>query len=93
MKTQKNLRFLITEIFEIETNPIPTILHNLFQFHENTLVEKFNSGLRNFREPLTHDKKTSWIRNCYRALFLRAELPSECKNSTSPSEFKTKVKN
>ena len=30
---------------------------------------------------------------CYRALFLRAKLPSESKNSTSLSEFKTKVKN
>ena len=29
---------------------------------------------------------------CYRALFLRAKLPFEWKNSTSLSEFKTKVK-
>ena len=30
---------------------------------------------------------------CYRALFLQAKLPSECKNSTSLSEFKAKVTN
>ena len=29
----------------------------------------------------------------YRAPFLRAKFPSECKNSTSLSEFKTKVIN
>ena len=30
---------------------------------------------------------------CYRALFLLAKLPSECKNSTPLREFKTRVKN
>ena len=30
---------------------------------------------------------------CYRALFLRAKLTSECKNSTSLNEFKTKIIN
>ena len=49
----------MTEIYEIKTNLAPNILHNLFQFHENTLVKKFNLELKNFRDPLTHDKKTS----------------------------------
>ena len=47
------------EIYKIKTNLVPPILHNLFQFYENTLIKKFDLSLRNFRELLTHDKKTS----------------------------------
>ena len=47
------------EIYKIKTNLVPPILYNLLQFHENTLIKKFNLNLRNLREPLTHDKKTS----------------------------------
>ena len=32
----------MTEIYEIKTNPAPPILHHLLQFHENTLIKKFN---------------------------------------------------
>ena len=49
----------MTEIYKIKTNPAPSILHHLFQFHENTLIKKFNLNLKNFREPQTHDQKTS----------------------------------
>ena len=54
------------EISKIKTNLIPRIFLPLFQFHENTLIKKFNLNLRNFRELLTHDKKTPnyGIRNC-----------------------------
>ena len=56
----KNLQFLMTEIYNIKTNLAPPILHHLFQFHESTLIKKFDLNFRNFREPvLTHDKKTS----------------------------------
>ena len=49
----------MTEIYKVKTNPAPPILHHLFQFNENNLIKKFNFNLRNFRELLTHDKKTS----------------------------------
>ena len=86
----RNLQFLMTEIYKIKNNYAPPIMHHLFQFRENT----FN--LRNFREIATHNKKTSNYgleTMSYRALFLLAKLPSEYKNSTSLSEFKTKIKN
>ena len=47
----KNLQFLMTEIYNIKTNLAPPILHHLFQFHESTLIEKFDLNFRNFREP------------------------------------------
>ena len=86
----RNLQFLMTEIYKIKNNYAPPIMHHLFQFRENT----FN--LRNFREIATHNKKTSNYgleTVSYRAPFLWAKLPSEYKNSTSLSEFKTKIKN
>ena len=46
------------DIYKIKTNLFSPILHHLFQFHKNTLIEKFNLNLRNVRE-LTHDHKTS----------------------------------
>ena len=87
---QRNLQFLMTKIYKIKNNYAPPIMHHLFQFRENT----FN--LRNFREIATHNKKTSNYgleTVSYRAPFLWAKLPSEYKNSTSLSEFKTKIKN
>ena len=71
---QRNLQFLMTEIYKIKNNYAPPIMHHLFQFRENT----FN--LRNFREIATHNKKTSNYgleTMSYRALFLLAKLPSE----------------
>ena len=50
---QRNLQFLMTEMYKIKNNYAPPIMHHLFQFRENT----FN--LRNFRELATHNKKTS----------------------------------
>ena len=47
----KNLQFLMTEIYNIKTNVAPPILHHLFQFHESTLIKKFDLNFRNFREP------------------------------------------
>ena len=49
----------MTEIYKVKTNPAPPILHHFFQFNENNLIKKLNFNLRNFRELLTHDKKTS----------------------------------
>ena len=71
---QRNLQFLMTEIYKIKDNYAPPIMHHLFQFRENT----FN--LRNFREIATHNKKTSnyGLENLsYRAPFLWAKLSSE----------------
>ena len=87
---QRNLKFLMTEIYKIANNYAPPIMHHLFQFCENT----FN--LRNFRELATHNKKTSNYGSetvSYRAPFLWTKLPSEYKNSASLSEFQTKIKN
>ena len=50
---QRNLQFLMAEIYKIKNNYAPLIMHHLFQFRENT----FN--LINFREIATHNKKTS----------------------------------
>ena len=50
---QRNLQFLMTEIYKIKNNYAPPIMHHLFQFRENT----FN--LRNFRELWTLNKKAS----------------------------------
>ena len=50
---QRNLQFLMTEIYKIKNNYAPPILHHLVQFRENT----FN--LRNFRELWTLNKKAS----------------------------------
>ena len=47
------------EIYKIKPNSFPPILHHIFQFNENTLIDKFNLDLRNSRELLTHDQKTS----------------------------------
>ena len=63
-------------------------MHHLFQFRENPF------SLRNFRELAAHNKRTSNYRletMSYKAPFLRAKLPSEYKNSTPLSEFKTKI--
>ena len=87
---QRKLQFLMTEINKIKSNYASPILHHLFQFQENT----FN--LWNFREIASHNKKTSNYglgTVSYRAPFLWAKLPSEHKNSTYLSEFKTKLKN
>ena len=87
---QRNLQFLMTEIHKIKSNYTPPIMHHLFQFRGN------NFHLKEFREIATHNKKTSNYgleTMSYRALFLLAKLPSEYKNSTSLSEFKTKIKN
>ena len=50
---QRNQQFLMTEIYKVKSNYTPPIVHHLFQFCENT----FNLG--NFRECVTHNKKTS----------------------------------
>ena len=33
---QRNLQFLMTEIYKIKNNYAPPNMHHLFQFHENT---------------------------------------------------------
>ena len=86
---QRNLQFLMTEIYKIKNNYAPPIMHHLFQFHGNTF------SLRNFREIATRNKKTSNYEletASFRSPFLWAKLPSQYKNSTSLSEFKTKIK-
>ena len=86
---QRNLQFLMTKIYKIKNNYAPPIMHHLFQFRENI----FN--LRNFSEIESHNKKTSSYGLeivSYRILFLWAKFPSEYKNSTSLSEFKTEIK-
>ena len=50
---QRNLQFLMTEIYEIKNNHSPPIVHQLFQFCENTF------HLRNITELVTHNKKMS----------------------------------
>ena len=50
---QRNLQFLIGEIYKIKNNYAPPIMHYLFQCRENC----FN--LRNFRALATLNKKTS----------------------------------
>lgn len=77
----------MTEIYNTKYNLAPPIMHHLRQFRENT----FN--LINFREPVNHNKKTSnyglETLSCKVSLVWAKSL-SECKNSTSLSEFKTK---
>ena len=85
--TKETSNFLRRKFINLETTTL--IMHHLFQFHENT----FN--LRNFREIVTHNKKTSNYgleTVSYRAPFLWAKLPSEYKKSPFLSEFKTKTK-
>ena len=41
---QRNVQFLMTEIYKVKNNYPPPIMHHLFQFRENTF------SLRNFRE-------------------------------------------
>ena len=41
---QRNVQFLMTEIYKVKNNYAPPIMHHLFQFRENTF------SLRNFRE-------------------------------------------
>ena len=87
---QRNLQFLMTEIYKIKNNYAPPIMHHLFQFRENT----FN--LSDFREIPTRNKKAATYgleTASYRAPFLWTKLPSEYENSTSLREFKTKIKN
>ena len=74
----------MTEIDKIKTSHAPPIMHHLFQFRENTLIKKFNLNLRNFRQLLTHDKKTS--------NYGYKNAKYEYKNPTSLSDFKTKIK-
>ena len=65
-------------------------MHHLFQLCENT----FN--LRNFRDLATRNKNSSNYgleTVSYRVPFLWANFPSEYKDSTSLSQFKTKIKN
>ena len=50
---QRNLQFLMMEIYNIKNNYASPIMHHLFQFCENT----FNLGI--FREMVTQNKKTS----------------------------------
>ena len=50
---QRNLQFLVTEVYKIKNNYAPSIMDHLFQFREHT----FN--LRNFKEIACHNKKTS----------------------------------
>ena len=78
----------MTEIYKIKTNPAPPILHHLFQFNETTSIKKFNLNLRNFREPLTHDKKTS----NYGLETVIEHYFFELNCRLNESEFKTKVK-
>ena len=41
---QRNVQFLMTEIYKVKNNYAPPIMHHLFQFRENTF------SLKNFRE-------------------------------------------
>ena len=41
---QRNVQFLMTEIYKVKNNYAPPIMDHLFQFRENTF------SLRNFRE-------------------------------------------
>ena len=50
---ERNLQFLITEIYKSKSKYAPPIMHHLFQFRKNT------SNLRNFRELANRTKKTS----------------------------------
>ena len=50
---QRNLQFLMTEIYKIKDNYAPPIMQQLFQFRENTF------HLRKITELVTHNKKTS----------------------------------
>ena len=50
---QRNLQFLMTEIYKIKDNYAPPIMQQLFQFRENTF------HLRKITELVTHYKKTS----------------------------------
>ena len=88
---QRNLQFLMTEIYKIKSNYAPPIMHHWFKFRENT----FN--LRNFREIETHNKKTSNYgleTVSYRApFFFGLYCHPNIWNSTSLSKFKTKIKN
>ena len=71
---QRNLQFLMTELYKFKNNYAPPIMHHLFQFRENT----FN--LWNFGELATHSNKTSNYALetvGYRPPFLWAKLPSE----------------
>ena len=54
----KNLQFLMTEIYNMKTNLAPPILDHLFQFHESTLIKKFDLNFRNFREPMIRKRQT-----------------------------------
>ena len=65
-------------------------MYHLFQLCEST----FN--LRNFRELGNHNRNSSdygFETVSYRVPFLWTKLPSEYKNSTCLSKFKTKLKN
>ena len=87
---QRNLQFLMTEVYKTKNIYAPPIMHHLFQFRENSF------SLRNFREFSTHKKKTLNYRLetvRYMAPFLWAKLPSEYKNPTSLRKFKMKIKN
>ena len=50
---QRNLQFLMMEIYKIKDNYAPPIMQQLFQFRENTF------HLRKITELVTHNKKTS----------------------------------
>ena len=62
----KTMKLLMTEIYKIKNNHAPPIMHQVSQSRENT----FN--LRNIREIVTHNKKTSrkvehrfFVRDCH----------------------------
>ena len=86
---QKNLQVLMTEVCKIVNGITPPIRNSLFNFHANI------HNIRNFQKIFTENRKTVIYgieTVTYRALFLWANLWSECKNVKSLDEFKSKIK-
>ena len=86
---QRNLQFLMTEIYKIVNGIAPAIINSLFTFRLN------KHNLRNFQELLTEKRNTvnhGLETVTYRTPVLWPKLRSEFKLAGSLTAFKSKIK-
>ena len=80
----------MTEIYKIINHTAPPIMSSLFEIRENTRNKRHFHVLSNeSRSAVNYGLETI----CYRAPFLRANLPPEYKLANSLTFFKRKIKN
>ena len=86
---QRNMQILMTEIYKIINHIALPIMSSLFEIRENIHNTRYFQVLSNeSRTAVNYGQETI----CYRAPFLLANLPPQCKPAKFLNIFKRKIK-